>query len=50
MNTGVGCCALLQGILQAQGWDPHLLWLPVLAGRLFTTSAIWEVLFYGQES
>ena len=24
-NTGVGCHALLQGILLTQGWNPHLL-------------------------
>ena len=26
-NTGVGCHALLQGIFQTQGWNPHLLCL-----------------------
>ena len=26
-NTGVGCCALLQGIFPAQGLNPHLLHL-----------------------
>ena len=41
-DTGVGCCALLQGILPTQGLSPHLLHLHALAGRLFTTSTTWK--------
>ena len=40
-NTGVGC-HVLQGIFLNQGLNPYLLHLPVLAGRLFATSATWE--------
>ena len=37
-NTGVGCHALLQGILPTQGSNPHLLpLLPAVAGGFFTT-------------
>ena len=46
-NTGVGCHALLQGICLTQGLNPHLIKSPALAGRLFTTSAIWEALKLG---
>ena len=42
-NTGVGCYALIQGIFPTQGSNPPS--LPALAGRFFTTSATWEVLF-----
>ena len=41
-NTGMGCHVLLQGILPDLGMNPHLLFLSVLAGRFFTTSATWE--------
>ena len=41
-NTGVGYCALLQGIFPTQGLNLHLLQLPALTGRFFTTSATWE--------
>ena len=41
-NTGVGCCALLQGIFPAQGSNLCLLHLPALAGGFFTTSTTWE--------
>ena len=41
-NTGVSCHALLQGIFQTQGLNPHLLRLPVLASRFFTTSTTWK--------
>ena len=41
-NTGVGYCALLQGIFPTQGLNLHLLRLPALTGRFFTSSAIWE--------
>ena len=46
-NTRVGCHALLQGILLTQESNPNLLSLvsPRLAGRIFTTSATWEVPF-----
>ena len=40
--TGVGCHALLQGILPTQGIEPKSLMSPALAGRFFTTSATWE--------
>ena len=43
-NTGVGCHALLQGIFPTQGLNPHLLYLPALAGWFFTTSSTWEAL------
>ena len=41
MNTGVGSHFLLQGIFLTQGLNPHT----ALAGRLSTTSAIWEAVF-----
>ena len=41
-NTGVGCCALLQGLFLTQGLNPHLLLLLALAGRFFTTTTTWE--------
>ena len=37
--TGVGCHALLQGILPDPGVGPES---PALAGVFFTTSATWE--------
>ena len=43
-NTGMGCCALLKGILLTQGSNPHLsrlLHWQVGCG-FFTTSATWE--------
>ena len=40
-NTGVGSHALLQGIFQTQGSNPHLTF-PALAGGFFTTRATWE--------
>ena len=46
MNTGVGCWALLQGILPTQGSNLGknlgLLQLPALAGGFFATSSNWE--------
>ena len=41
-NAGVGYHSLLQGVLPTQGFNPCLLMSPALAGRLFTSSAIWE--------
>ena len=41
-SSGVGCRALLQGILPTKGSHSHLLHLPALAGGFFITSAIWE--------
>ena len=41
-NTGVSCHALLQGIFQTQGLNPHLLHLPVLTSRFFTTNTTWK--------
>ena len=40
-NTGVGCHALLEGIVPTQGLNLHLLTAPALAGKFFTTSATW---------
>ena len=40
--TGVGCCALLQEIFLTQESNLHLLPLPALAGRFFTTGTIWK--------
>ena len=40
-NTGVGCCAFLQGIFPTQGSNLSLRSL-ALAGGFFTTSASWE--------
>ena len=40
-KPGPNCHGLLQGIFLTQGLNPHLL-SPALAGRSFTTSAIWE--------
>ena len=45
-NTGVGCRALLLGIFLTQESNLHLLGLPVLAGRFFTTSTTWETHIY----
>ena len=39
-NTGVDFHALLQGIFQTQGSNPHLMF-PALAGGFFTTRATW---------
>ena len=41
-NTGVGYCALLQGIFPTQGSNLSLLCLPAWTGGLFTSSAPWE--------
>ena len=47
-NTGVGCHDLLQGIFLTQGSNtgikPTCLLSPVLADRLFSTSATWKAL------
>ena len=43
--SGLPC--LLQGIFLTQGSNPRLI-SPALAGRFFTTSAIWEALFVMQ--
>ena len=40
-NTGVGCHALLQGILLT-GIEPASLMSPALADRFFTTNTTWE--------
>ena len=54
-DTGVGCCALLQGIYPTQGSNLCFLGLLALAGGFFTTRATWEAqghsrhaLFYNQ--
>ena len=44
-NTGVGFCALLQGIFLTQGSNLCLLCLPALAGGFFTLSATREALW-----
>ena len=41
-NTGVGCCALPQGIFLIQGLNPGFLMSLALTGGFFTTSATWE--------
>ena len=41
-STGVGCHALLQGILPAQGLNSHLFKSPALADRFFTTNTTRE--------
>ena len=41
-HTGVGCHALLQGDLPNPKIEPKSLMSPALAGRFFTTNAIWE--------
>ena len=41
-NIGVGCHFLLRGIFPTQGSNLHLLCLPPLAGRFFTTSTTWK--------
>ena len=41
-NIAAGHCALLQGFFPNQGLNTHLLFLPTLAGGLFTTSDTWE--------
>ena len=38
-NTGVGCYALLQGVLPDPGTELSSLMSPALAGGFFTTSA-----------
>ena len=44
-NTGVGCPALLQGIVPTPGSNPHPLTSPALVGRFFfITSTTWEAL------
>ena len=45
-NTGVGCCALLQGIFPTQESNPCLLHLPIVTGGFFTTSTTWKVQAY----
>ena len=46
-NTGVGCHFLLQGIFPTQGSNLHLLGLPALAVRVFTTSTSWKAPLVG---
>ena len=41
-STGVGCCALPQGIFPTQGSNLSLI-SPALAAGFFTTSTTWEV-------
>ena len=43
-NTGAGCHFFLHGIFPIHGLNPWFLKSPVLAGRFFTISAIWEAL------
>ena len=42
-NTGVGCHALLQGIILTQASNWCLLLSPELAGKFSTISKTWEV-------
>ena len=50
-NTGVGCHALLQGMLQTQELNSCLM-SPALAGRFFTTGATWEAqrMYHAQQN
>ena len=43
-NIGVGCHFLLQGIFLTQQIEPSCLASSAFAGRVFTTSTIWEAL------
>ena len=43
-NTGVGCCALLQGIFLIQERNRMSLVPPALARGFFTTSITWQAL------
>ena len=43
-NSGVGCPALLQGILLTHGSNLHLLTSLVLADGFFTSNTTWEAL------
>ena len=45
-NTRVGCHFLLQGIFLTQGSNLHLLCLPALAGRFFTTVPSGKSILY----
>ena len=49
MTIRVGFHALLQSIFPIQGLNLHLLYLPALAGRFFTTSPAWKVLWGGDK-
>ena len=46
-NTGVGCHAILQGIIPTQGSKPTYLMSPALAGGFFITSITWEACVSG---
>ena len=48
-NTGVGCCALLQGIFQIQGSNPHFLHLLRCSWSLYRW-AIGEALVWAKQS
>ena len=41
-NTGVGCVPSSKESSWPKDWTHHLLCLPALAGRFFTTNAPWE--------
>ena len=43
-NTGVGCCALFQGISWPRD-QTHVSVSPALAGGFFTTSTTWEAAY-----
>ena len=45
-NSEVGCHSLLQGNLSNQGIKPMSFISPALAGRFFTTNAIWEATLF----
>ena len=44
-NTGVGCCALLQGSFRPRNWTRISLTSPVLAGGFFIIRVTWEALY-----
>ena len=48
-NTGVGCYALLQGVLPDPGTELSSLMSPALAGGFSTTSATWGGFFTPQK-
>ena len=45
-DTGVGCCARLQGILPDLGIEAPFLMSPTLPGRFFTTSTTLRTLSF----
>ena len=48
-NTGVGCHALLQGIFQTQGRNPHLLHCRQILDRLIHQGSRWGLMHFQME-